>query len=80
MYDVSPSFYGAFIEIGKNHWRHAEFPQSSKQAEHQQAYSANVMGPGQIIGDIYTLELETLDHFHFSTSDTDWIVHYTMRS
>eukprot|EP00061_Rhincodon_typus_P016944 g45420.t1 len=28
-------------------------------------------GPGQIVGDSYSLELECLDHFHLSTIDTD---------
>lgn len=25
-----------------------------------------------IVGDIYTKELEAVDHLHFSTTDTDW--------
>lgn len=38
--------------------------------------SINVIGPEQLIGDIYTYKREPLVNFHFSNVDADWAMHY----
>lgn len=41
-------------------------------------HSVNVVGPEQIIGDIYTQDLEVLDHLHCTTSETYWGAYSSM--
>lgn len=35
-------------------------------------HSLDAVGLGQIVGDIYGQEFETLNHLHFSTCDANW--------
>lgn len=60
------------------HWRHAEFPLLSEEMEVFVRFLGcivNLVGPGQIINDVYTEELETPCHFHFRIINTGHVLH-----
>lgn len=56
------------------YWSHAKFTLSSEEAEALVCIfdGTNMAGLGQIVGDMYTEELEAVKHLHFNIIDTDW--------